>query len=147
MPQVTLLSRRSHSQTRAHKLYRPCWKCTGCFHAAVRMCHGVWLPHPCEPELQQHWVLNRRTTAALLCAVFTDSPICHRTTCYEGRQPLITRSPTKYSSSGPRAPVLICLKWWSSTTGRNPETLVRTGQRATANCLRDYPRALKECLC
>lgn len=54
-----------------------------CFDEAIRECHGVWLAHPCEPELQ-HGVLNRRQTAVLLCAVFTDSPIWDHTTCYEG---------------------------------------------------------------
>lgn len=37
----------------------------------------------CGPELQRG-VLNSRQTAALLCAVFTDSPICDHTTCFEG---------------------------------------------------------------
>lgn len=37
----------------------------------------------CGPELQCG-VLNSRQTAALLCAVFTDSPIFDHTTWFEG---------------------------------------------------------------
>lgn len=55
--------------------------------------------------------------------------------------------PTAYNCSGTLPLVSVRLTWWNSASARNPETLLRAGQRARAtNCLRDYLRALEECL-